>query len=155
MSKRLVQERVASYLIEELGVPEDMVEFDTPLDEYEEGVEGSIDLTVTYEDEDGLFAPLLTISCLDDDIEMTEEVIAVCTEKCKLIEEVTGVDRMIITNGDMMMYTDTRMTEVDGEENLPTYEVMVEQYLEDKALIDAHEEGCGCGCDCGSDCDCH
>lgn len=146
MSKRLVQERVAEYLIAELGVPEEMVEFDTPLDEYEEGVEGSIDLTVTYEDEDGMLVPFLAIVCVDDDIELTPEVIDACTERCMVIEEVTAVDRMIITNGDSMMYTDTRMTEVENEDQLPSYEVMIQQYLEDKKLLESeHGEDCDCG----------
>lgn len=146
MSKRLVQERVAEYLIAELGVPEEMVEFDTPLDEYEEGVEGSIDLTVTYEDEDGMLVPFLAIVCVDDDIELTSEVIDACTERCMVIEEVTAVDRMIITNGDSMMYTDTRMTEVENEDQLPSYEVMIQQYLEDKKLLESeHGEDCDCG----------
>lgn len=150
MSKELVKERVAVYLIAELGVPEDMVEFDTPLDEYEEGVEGTIDITVTYEDEDGMLVPFMVVTCLDDDIEMTPEVIDATTEFCQIIEEVTGVDRMIITNGDSMMYTDTRMTEVEGEDQLPSYEVMTQQYFEDKKLLESmyYDEDCDCDCGC-------
>ena len=38
MSKELVKDRVVEYLIQELAVPEEMIEIDTPLSEYEEVV---------------------------------------------------------------------------------------------------------------------
>ena len=75
MSKELVKDRVVEYLIQELAVPEEMIEIDTPLSEYEEGVEGTIDITVTVEDEDGALLPLMIVVCLDDDIELTESVV--------------------------------------------------------------------------------
>lgn len=128
MSKELVKDRVVEYLVQELGVPEDMVEIDTPLSEYEEGVEGTIDITVTAEDEEGLLLPLMVVVCLDDDIELNEEVVEGQMDFLELVDDTTHVGRMILTNGDQMMYTDWNGTEVDEDSDLPNYEKMLEEY---------------------------
>ena len=75
MSKELVKDRVVEYLIQELSVPENMVETDIPLSEYEEGVEGILDITVVTEDEEGNLIPLMVVQCMDDDIELDSDVI--------------------------------------------------------------------------------
>ena len=128
MSKELVKDRVVEYLIQELGVPEEMIEIDTPLSEYEEGVEGTIDITVTTEDEEGALLPLMIVVCLDDDIELTESVVDGQMDFLELIDESTHVGRMILTNGDQMMYADWNGTELEDEEALPNYNQMLEEY---------------------------
>ena len=128
MSKELVVDRVVKYLIDELNVPEDMIELDTPLDEYEEGVEGLLDITVVAEDEDGCLLPLMVIKCFDDEIELDESVIDACMDELELIDATTHVGRMVVTNGDQMMYADCNGTEIDDDTDIPTYEDMIEEY---------------------------
>ena len=144
MSKELVKDRVVQYLIQELGVPENMVEIDTPLSEYEEGVEGTIDITVTAEDEVGDLLPLMIVLCIDDDIELTESLVESKMDFLELIDETTHVGRMILTNGDQMMYADWNGTELEDEEALPTYSQMLEEYKanerEYNEYIAAHPE---------------
>lgn len=140
MSKELVKDRVVEYLIQELGVPEEMIEIDTPLSEYEEGVEGTIDITVTTEDEEGALLPLMIVVCLDDDIELTESVVDGQMDFLELIDESTHVGRMILTNGDQMMYADWNGTELEDEEALPNYNQMLEEYM-------AEHPECDCGCE--------
>nr|WP_314279007.1 type I restriction enzyme HsdR N-terminal domain-containing protein [uncultured Peptostreptococcus sp.] len=144
MSKELVKDRVVEYLIQELGVPENMVEIDTPLSEYEEGVEGTIDITVTAEDEVGDLLPLMIVLCIDDDIELTESLVESKMDFLELIDETTHVGRMILTNGDQMMYADWNGTELEDEEALPTYSQMLEEYKanerEYNEYIAAHPE---------------
>ncbi|MBC2575826.1 type I restriction enzyme HsdR N-terminal domain-containing protein [Peptostreptococcus canis] len=130
MSKELVKDRVVEYLIDELGVPEDMIEIDTPLAEYESGVEGNIDITVVTEDESGMLLPLMVVQCLDDDIELTEEVVEGQMDYLELIDHSTHVGRIILTNGDQMMYADWNGTELEDEEALPSYNKMIEEYKE-------------------------
>ena len=131
-------------MIQELGVPENMVEIDTPLSEYEEGVEGTIDITVTAEDEVGDLLPLMIVLCIDDDIELTESLVESKMDFLELIDETTHVGRMILTNGDQMMYADWNGTELEDEEALPTYSQMLEEYKanerEYNEYIAAHPE---------------
>ena len=128
MSKELVKDRVVDYLLQEFGVPEEMIEIETPLSEYEEGVEGTIDITVTTEDEEGALLPLMIVVCLDDDIELTESVVEGQMDFLELIDESTHVGRMILTNGDQMMYADWNGTELEDEGALPNYNQMLEEY---------------------------
>lgn len=149
MSKELVKDRVVEYLIQELAVPEEMIEIDTPLSEYEEGVEGTIDITVTVEDEDGALLPLMIVVCLDDDIELTESVVDGQMDFLELIDESTHVGRMILTNGDQMMYADWNGTELEDEEALPKYSQMLEEFKavekEYKEYMAEHpDRDCGC-----------
>ena len=150
MSKELVKDRVVEYLIQELAVPEEMIEIDTPLSEYEEGVEGTIDITVTVEDEDGALLPLMIVVCLDDDIELTESVVEGQMDFLELIDESTHVGRMILTNGDQMMYADWNGTELEDEEALPKYSQMLEEFKavekEYKEYMAEHSD-CDCGCE--------
>lgn len=150
MSKELVKDRVVEYLIQELAVPEEMIEIDTPLSEYEEGVEGTIDITVTVEDEDGVLLPLMIVVCLDDDIELTESVVDGQMDFLELIDESTHVGRMILTNGDQMMYADWNGTELEDEEALPKYSQMLEEFKavekEYKEYMAEHPD-CDCGCE--------
>lgn len=138
MSKELVKDRVVEYLIQELGVPENMVEIDTPLSEYEEGVEGTIDITVTAEDEVGDLLPLMIVLCIDDDIELTESLVESKMDFLELIDETTHVGRMILTNGDQMMYADWNGTELEDEEALPTYSQMLEEYKANEREYDEY-----------------
>ena len=150
MSKELVKDRGVEYLIQELAVPEEMIEIDTPLSEYEEGVEGTIDITVTVEDEDGALLPLMIVVCLDDDIELTESVVEGQMDFLELIDESTHVGRMILTNGDQMMYADWNGTELEDEEALPKYSQMLEEFKavekEYKEYMAEHSD-CDCGCE--------
>lgn len=150
MSKELVKDRVVEYLIQELAVPEEMIEIDTSLSEYEEGVEGTIDITVTVEDEDGALLPLMIVVCLDDDIELTESVVDGQMDFLELIDESTHVGRMILTNGDQMMYADWNGTELEDEEALPKYSQMLEEFKavekEYKEYMAEHSD-CDCGCE--------
>lgn len=129
MSKELVKDRVVEYLIKELAVPEDKVEMDVPLSEYEDGVEGVIDITVVVNDDDEGIIPLMVVQCLDDDIEMDEDLIEGHMDMLELISSTTGVERLILTNGDQMMYLGLD-SEGMNEEELPDYEKMVKEFEE-------------------------
>lgn len=141
MSKELVKDRVIEYLIDELGVPENMIEVDTPLSEYEEGVEGTIDITVVTEDDNGFLLPLMVVQCIDDDIELTESVVEAQMDFLELVDDTTQVGRIILTNGDQMMYADWNGTELEDEEALPNYERLIEEFkeLEREYLEHEHE----------------
>ncbi len=128
MSKELVKEAVVSYLIEELQVPEEMIEMDTPLSVYEEGEEGEIDITVLLEDEDDSVIPLMVVQCLDDEREMTEAVVEKQIKILEHIDKVTNVGRIILTNGNEMMYADWGGSDPENEGQIPTYEEMVEAF---------------------------
>ncbi|WP_437130311.1 type I restriction enzyme HsdR N-terminal domain-containing protein [Peptostreptococcus russellii] len=132
MSKELVKDRVVEYLIQELSVPENMVETDIPLSEYEEGVEGILDITVVTEDEEGNLIPLMVVQCMDDDIELDSDVVDGQMDFLELIDETTHVGRMILTNGDQMMYADWNGTELEEEEALPSYDRMVREFKENE-----------------------
>lgn len=130
MSKELVKDRVVEYLIQELSVPENMVETDVPLSEYEDGVEGILDITVVTEDEEGSLIPLMVVQCMDDDIELDSDVVDGQMDYLELIDETTHVGRMILTNGDQMMYADWNGTELEEEDALPSYGRMVREFKE-------------------------
>ncbi|CAK7004578.1 MAG: hypothetical protein PEPC_00177 [Peptostreptococcus russellii] len=132
MSKELVKDRVVEYLIQELSVPENMVETDIPLSEYEEGVEGILDITVVTEDEEGNLIPLMVVQCMDDDIELDSDVVDGQMDFLELIDETTHVGRMILTNGDQMMYADWNGTELEEEDALPSYDRMVREFKENE-----------------------
>ncbi|MEG0250352.1 MAG: type I restriction enzyme HsdR N-terminal domain-containing protein [Peptostreptococcus sp.] len=130
MSKELVKDRVVEYLIQELSVPENMVETDVPLSEYEDGVEGLLDITVVTEDEEGSLIPLMVVQCMDDDIELDSDVVDGQMDFLELIDATTHVGRMILTNGDQMMYADWNGTELEEEDALPSYDRMVREFKE-------------------------
>lgn len=159
MSRELVKDRVIEYLKAELAVPENMIERDVELAEYEEGVEGTLDLTVVAIDGDENLIPLMIVQCMDDDIELTNEVVEAQMDMLETIDQTTHVGRMVLTNGDQMMYADWNGTELTDENALPTYDEMVAEWRavekEYKDYVAEHPEyleveaagGCGCGCD--------
>ena len=68
MSQELVKERVLKYLIEDLYVPQDMIDTNVALSEFEEGAEGVLDIVVNVQDKKGYFATVLIVRCTDDDV---------------------------------------------------------------------------------------
>ena len=171
MSKELVKERVIKYLTEDLFVPMDMVDTDVSLSEFEEGAKGSIDILVNVVDKEGFYAPVLIVQCMDEDIKLEGEVIQKQVDFLEDIDNMTMAGRMILTNGNEMMYADWTGEEYDTEKSIPTYEIMVKEFNEMEKSILEHEhnhshEGCGCGCNhdhddhdhkdggCGDNCGC-
>ncbi len=128
MSKVDVKKRVIDYLINELNVPENMIEEDVALSEYEEGIEGTIDITIVVEDGEECLVPLMIIQCVDDDKELNEEEVEKHMDFLEIIDSATNVGRMILTNGDQMMYADWNGTELDEDDVLPTYDEMVKDF---------------------------
>ena len=128
MSKVDVKKRVIDYLINELNVPENMIEENVALSEYEEGIEGTIDITIVVEDGEECLVPLMIIQCIDDNKELNEEEAEKYMDFLETIDSATNVGRMILTNGDQMMYADWNGTELDEDDVLPTYEEMVKDF---------------------------
>ncbi len=130
MSKADVKKRVIEYLIEELKVPENMIEEDVALSEYEENIEGTIDITIVVEDEEESLVPLMVIQCIDDQVELNEQEIDKHMDLLENIDAATNVGRMILTNGDQMMYADWNGKELQEDDVLPTYEELVKDFKE-------------------------
>ena len=90
------------------------------------------------------------ILLVDDDIELTESVVDGQMDFLELIDESTHVGRMILTNGDQMMYADWNGTELEDEEALPKYSQMLEEFKavekEYKEYMAEHPD-CDCGCE--------
>lgn len=128
MSKVDVKKRVIDYLINELKVPENMIEENVALSEYEGGIEGTIDITIVVEDGEECLVPLMIIQCIDDNKELNEEEAEKYMDFLETIDSATNVGRMILTNGDQMMYADWNGTELDEDDVLPTYEEMVKDF---------------------------
>lgn len=167
MSKQLVKERVIKYLMEDLLVPQDMIDTDVALAEFEEGAEGVLDIVVNVKDDKDYYAPVMIVQCLDEDIALEGEVVQKQIDFLEDVDNMTMAGRLVLTNGDAMMYADWTGEEYDTEASLPTYDVMVEEFFKMEALAtesehdhhheDGHEccgghgEGhdCGCGDDCG------
>ena len=164
MSQELVKERVLKYLIEDLYVPQDMIDTNVPLSEFEEGA----DIVVNVQDKKGYFAPVLIVRCTDDDVVLEGDTLQKEIEFLEYVDNITMAGRMVLTNGDQMMYADWTGEEYDTEASLPTYEQMEREFFEAEAMIEEHEhhhhDGCGCGhdhnhdehdgCGCGDDCGC-
>ena len=175
MSQQLVKERVIKYLMEDLLVPHDMIDTDVPLSEFEEGAEGVLDIIVNVKDSQDYYAPVLIVKCLDEDVKMEGEVVQKQVDFLEDVDNITMAGRMILTNGNEMMYADWTGEEYDTEASLPMYEQMEKEFFEMEAAIEAHNhhhhdgggcghdhdhehghDGCGCGgnCGCGDDCGC-
>ncbi|CEI73216.1 MULTISPECIES: type I restriction enzyme HsdR N-terminal domain-containing protein [Romboutsia] len=165
MSKQLVKERVIKYLMEDLLVPHDMIDTDVPLAEFEEGAEGTLDIVVNVKDEEDYYAPVMIVTCMDEDIELEGEVVQKQIDFLEDVDNMTMAGRLVLTNGDSMMYADWTGEEYDTEASLPTYEQMVKEFFEMEEIAKKHEEahnheGCGCSheegheCGCGDDCGC-
>ncbi|CZR72978.1 type I restriction enzyme HsdR N-terminal domain-containing protein [Clostridioides difficile] len=152
MSKELVKDRVIKYLIEDLSVPQDMIDTNVDLAEFEEGAEGILDIVVNVKDEEDYYAPVMIVQCLDEDVELEGEVLQKQIEFLEEVDNITMSGRLVLTNGDAMMYADWRGEEYDTEAALPTYDIMVkefhemEQQVKDLEEHHHHDENCGCGC---------
>ncbi|HBF8537236.1 TPA: type I restriction enzyme HsdR N-terminal domain-containing protein [Clostridioides difficile] len=152
MSKELVKDRVIKYLIEDLLVPQDMIDTNVELTEFEEGAEGILDIVVNVKDEEDYYAPVMIVQCLDEDVELEGEVLQKQIEFLEEVDNITMSGRLVLTNGDAMMYADWRGEEYDTEAALPTYDIMVkefhemEQQVKDLEEHHHHDENCGCGC---------
>ncbi|HBG5344718.1 TPA: type I restriction enzyme HsdR N-terminal domain-containing protein [Clostridioides difficile] len=152
MSKELVKDRVIKYLIEDLLVPQDMIDTNVELAEFEEGAEGILDIVVNVRDEEDYYAPVMIVQCLDEDVELEGEVLQKQIEFLEEVDNITMSGRLVLTNGDAMMYADWRGEEYDTEAALPTYDTMVkefheiEQQVKDLEEHHHHDENCGCGC---------
>ncbi|MCJ0222367.1 type I restriction enzyme HsdR N-terminal domain-containing protein [Clostridioides difficile] len=152
MSKELVKDRVIKYLIEDLLVPQDMIDTNIELAEFEEGAEGILDIVVNVKDEEDYYAPVMIVQCLDEDVELEGEVLQKQIEFLEEVDNITMSGRLVLTNGDAMMYADWRGEEYDTEAALPTYDIMVkefhemEQQVKDLEEHHHHDENCGCGC---------
>ncbi|HBF3709603.1 TPA: type I restriction enzyme HsdR N-terminal domain-containing protein [Clostridioides difficile] len=152
MSKELVKDRVIKYLIEDLLVPQDMIDTNVELAEFEEGAEGILDIVVNVKDEEDYYAPVMIVQCLDEDVELEGEVLQKQIEFLEEVDNITMSGRLVLTNGDAMMYADWRGEEYDTEAALPTYDIMVkefhemEQQVKDLEKHHHHDENCGCGC---------
>ena len=152
MSKELVKDRVIKYLIEDLLVPQDMIDTNVELAEFEEGAEGILDIVVNVKDEEDYYAPVMIVQCLDEDVELEGEVLQKQIEFLEDVDNITMSGRLVLTNGDAMMYADWRGEEYDTEAAIPTYDIMVkefhemEQQAKDLEEHHHHDENCGCGC---------
>ena len=150
MSKQLVKERVIKYLMEDLLVPHDMIDTDVALAEFEEGAEGVLDIIVNVKDKQDYYAPVMIVQCLDEDVELEGEVVQKQVDFLEDVDNITMAGRLVLTNGDQMMYADWTGEEYDTEASLPTYDVMVEEFFQMEELANKeehshhHEDGC-CG----------
>ena len=106
MSQELVKERVLKYLIEDLYVPQDMIDTNVQLSEFEEGAEGILDIVVNVQDKQGYFAPVLIVRCTDDDVNLEGDTLQKEIEFLEYVDNITMAGRMVLTNGDQMMYAD-------------------------------------------------
>ena len=171
MSKEFVKERVLKYLMEDLLVPQDMIDTNVPLSEFEEGAEGVLDIIVNVvvkEDGEDFYVPVLIATCVDEDFVMEGAALQKEIDFLEDVDNISTAGRMILTNGNEMMYADWTGEEYDTEASLPTYEQMEREFFEAEAMIEEHEhhhhDGCGCGhdhnhdehdgCGCGDDCGC-
>lgn len=108
------------------------------------------------EAKDGYFVPVMVIQCMDEDIPMEGEILEKQIEKLEEIDNLTLSGRVVLTNGDQMMYADWRGEE-NEEKDIPEYDVMVKEFEESEAFAEKFEEEhghCDCGHDHGDGCDC-
>ncbi|MDY2735012.1 hypothetical protein [Intestinibacter sp.] len=167
MSKEFVKERVLKYLMEDLYVPQDMIDTNVPLSEFEEGAEGILDIVVNVvvkENGEDYYVPVLIVTCVDEDFVMEGEALQKEIDFLEDVDNITTAGRMILTNGNEMMYADWTGEEYDTEASLPTYEQMEKEFFEmekriqEEEMLHAHD--CDCGChdhdhhDHNHDCDC-
>ena len=102
----------------------------------------------------------MVVQCLDDDIKMEGEVLEKQIENLEEIDAMTHSGRVILTNGDQMMYADWEGDE-NEEKDLPEYDQMVKDFeaLEKLAEELEHDEDCDCGChdhhEHDENCGCH
>lgn len=151
MSQQLVKERVIKYLMEDLLVPQDMIDTDVPLAEFEDGAEGMLDVVVNVKDSEDYYAPVMIIRCMDEDVKLEGETVQKQIDFLEDVDNITMAGRLILTNGNEMMYADWTGEEYNTEASLPTYDQMVKEFFEMEEKMKEleaehhHEEGCGCG----------
>lgn len=165
MSKELVKDRVIKYLIEDLYVPQEMIDTDVALSEFEEGAEGVIDILVNVKDKEDFYAPVMIVKCLDEETPLQGEVAQAAVDFLEDVDNITLAGRAVLTNGNEMMYANWTGEEYDTEEALPEYDVMVKEFFEMEEAIKEHEAAHSCGCGenhnhedhkcCGGDCGCN
>ena len=156
MSKEFVKERVLKYLMEDLLVPQDMIDTNVPLSEFEEGAEGVLDIIVNVvvkEDGEDFYVPVLIATCVDEDFVMEGAALQKEIDFLEDVDNITTAGRMILTNGNEMMYADWTGEEYDTEASLPTYDQMKKEFFEMEEKIKREEmmHGHECGCGCGHD----
>jgi len=134
MSKELVKDRVIKYFIEDLFVPQEMIDTNVELSEFEEGAEGIIDIVVNVVDEDDFYVPVLICQCLDEDIPLEGDILEKQIDFLEEVDNITTSGRLVLTNGDEMMYADWKGEEYDTESALPNYETMVKEFKESGKL---------------------
>lgn len=163
MSKELVKDRVIKYLMEDLYVPQEMIDTDVALSEFEEGAEGVIDIMVNVKDSEDYYAPVMIIKCLDEETPLQGEVAQEAVDFLEDVDNITLAGRAVLTNGNEMMYANWTGEEYDTEEALPEYDVMVKEFFEMEEQVKEHEKSheCVCGHDhddehecCGGSCGC-
>ncbi|CEN21376.1 type I restriction enzyme HsdR N-terminal domain-containing protein [Paraclostridium sordellii] len=163
MSNELVKDRVIKYLMEDLYVPQEMIDTDVALSEFEEGAEGVIDIMVNVKDSEDYYAPVMIIKCLDEETPLQGEVAQEAVNFLEDVDNITLAGRAVLTNGNEMMYANWTGEEYDTEEALPEYDVMVKEFFEMEEQVKEHEKSheCGCGHDhddehecCGGSCGC-
>ena len=151
-----VKERVLKYLMEDLLVPQDMIDTNVPLSEFEEGAEGVLDIIVNVvvkEDGEDFYVPVLIATCVDEDFVMEGAALQKEIDFLEDVDNITTAGRMILTNGNEMMYADWTGEEYDTEASLPTYDQMKKEFFEMEEKIKREEmmHGHECGCGCGHD----
>ena len=152
--------------MEDLYVPQDMIDTNVPLSEFEEGAEGILDIVVNVvvnENGEDYYVPVLIVTCVDEDFVMEGEALQKEIDFLEDVDNITTAGRMILTNGNEMMYADWTGEEYDTEASLPTYEQMEKEFFEmekriqEEEMLHAHDCDCGChdhdhhdhDCDCG------
>lgn len=146
MSKELVKDRVIKYLMEDLFVPQEMIDTDVALSEFEEGAEGVIDIMVNVKDNEDFYAPVMIIKCLDEETPLQGEAAQEAVDFLEDVDNITLAGRAVLTNGNEMMYANWTGEEYDTEESLPEYDVMVKEFFEMEELVKEHEASHDCGC---------
>ena len=105
------------------------------------------DIIVSVKDNEDYLVPVMLVSCLDEDVELEGEVVQKQIDFLEDVDNITTAGRIILTNGNQMMYADWTGEEYDTEAALPTYEQMEKELFEMEKLVNEHNHhGCGCGC---------
>ena len=170
MSKEMVRQKMVDYLKNELKVPEKGIELDVSLSDFEENEEGTIDILVSYIDEEDFYNPLMVIECLEEStpIDIESGDLDETIDKLGYFDQVVTAGRIVLANKDnlLLIRHDDATGEYYVDEKMPNYEQMVQELQHMLANPPEHnhdhEHGCGCGhdhneggCGCGDDCGCH
>ena len=108
--------------MEDLLVPQDMIDTNVPLSEFEEGAEGVLDIIVNVvvkEHGEDYYVPVLIVTCVDEDFVMEGEALQKEIDFLEDVDNITTAGRMILTNGNEMMYADWTGEEYNTEASLP------------------------------------